>query len=157
MLAFLMGIGERAATVQEITRATGYSGVTIRDAARDLMLARFIRETNEHPLRYYARRAQWTTLLDPGISGKPPDMLHWDFWKDTFAFLTHVNELVRSCTAESASEYVLCGEFPGARCFPESPKRFHRQQSQCARSRGLSGRCLSYGISMRRTGSHGLC
>ncbi len=106
MLAFLMGIDERAATVQEITRATGYSGVTIRDAARDLMLARFIRETDEHPLRYYARHAQWTTLLEPGTSGKPPDMLHWDFWKNTFAFLTHVNELVRSCTAESASEYV---------------------------------------------------
>ena len=106
MLAFLMGIGERAATVQEITRATGYSGVTIRDAARDLMLAQFIGETEEHPLRYYARRAQWTTLPGPGLSGKPSDMIHWGFWKTAFAFLTHVNELVRSCAAESASEYV---------------------------------------------------
>ena len=106
VLTFLMGIGDRAATVQEIERATGYSGVTVRDATRDLILARFIRETHEHPVRYYARREQWTVFLDLGAQAKQSDVPAWRFWKTVFAFLAHVDELARSCTEEPGSEYV---------------------------------------------------
>lgn len=106
VLTFLMGIGSRAATVQEIECATGYSGVTVRDATRDLILARFIRKAHEHPVRYYAQRKQWTEFVDLGGQVKQSDMPAWRFWKSVFAFLAHVDELSRSCTEEPDSEYV---------------------------------------------------
>ncbi len=105
VLAFLIGISDRAATVQEIERATGYAGVTIRDATRDLVQARFIREMDERPMRYYARREQWAALLQLGSQGQT-DMPVWRSWKTVFAFLAHVDELARSCAVESASAYV---------------------------------------------------
>ena len=107
VLTFLLGIGERHATIQAIERATGYAGVTVRDAARDMALARLIRETEERPVSYYARRQPWTALLELGGDGAnraaiPP----WRFWTNVFAFLAHVDELARSETAASGSEYV---------------------------------------------------
>lgn len=107
VLAFLLGIGERHETIQTIERATGYAGVTVRDATRDMALARLIKETGNHPVSYYARHQPWTALLGLGGDGASHEAIpSWRFWTSVFAFLAHVDELARSETAASGSEYV---------------------------------------------------
>lgn len=109
VLAFLLGIDERQATIQAIERATGYAGVTVRDATRDMTLARLIQETNGHPVSYYARRKPWALLLEPGglhtsSEAKQPDLPCWRFWSALFAFLAHVDRL--ACSGATDSDYV---------------------------------------------------
>ncbi len=107
VLIFLLGIGERHATIQTIERATGYAGVTVRDATREMALARLIRETGERPVSYYARRQPWTALLELGGDGASREAIpSWRFWTSVFALLAHVDALARSETAASGSEYV---------------------------------------------------
>lgn len=100
VLAFLIGMDGNRTTVQEIERGTGYSGVTVRDAARDMALARFIGQTGTHPVRYYTRPRSWTELLAPGSKGEERDegtaLPRWRFWADVFAFLAHVDDLAQS-------------------------------------------------------------
>ena len=109
VLTFLLGLGERQATIQAIERATGYAGVTVRDATRDMTLARLIQETDGHPVSYYARGRSWALLLEPGGlrtsgEGEEPDLPSWRFWSTVFAFLAHVDRL--ACSAATDSDYV---------------------------------------------------
>lgn len=107
VLALLLGIGERHATIQAIERATGYAGVTVRDATRDMAMARLIKETGERPVSYYAPRRPWTALFDLGGDSTDGEAIPvWRFWTNVFAFLVHVDELARSETVASGSEYV---------------------------------------------------
>ena len=105
-LAYIMGTEERAATVQQIRNATGYTGVTVRSATRDLLLARMIRQTDEHPVRYYAQRDQQRGLLALSGAVGNSDIPVWRHWTTVFAFLAHVNDLERIARAESDNEFV---------------------------------------------------
>ena len=107
VLTFLLGIGERHATIQAIERATGYAGVTVRDATRDMAMARLIKETGERPVSYYALRRPSTALFDLGGDSKDGEAIPvWRFWTSVFAFLVHVDEMTRSETVASGSEYM---------------------------------------------------
>ncbi len=101
VLAFLLGIEERPATIQAIASTTGYSGVTVRDATRDMALARLIRSTDEHPVSYYARCKPWA-----GDGAHEAAAPAWRYWSSIFAFLAQVDDLARSRAAEEGSAYV---------------------------------------------------
>lgn len=110
VLAFLLGLDERQATIQAIERATGYAGVTVRDATRDMARACLIQETAGPPVSYNARHKPWALLLDPGgfpasSKAKPRDLPSWRFWSAVFAFLAHVDRLACSGATEN-SDYV---------------------------------------------------
>ena len=101
VLSFLLGIEERPATIQSIASATGYAGVTVRDATRDMALARLIRSTGEHPVSYYTRRKPWAS------GGEHESALPaWQYWTTIFAFLTQVDEFARSRAAVGGNAYV---------------------------------------------------
>lgn len=100
VLAFLLSTGGDRATIQDIERGTGYASVTVREATRDMALARFIRETRTHPVSYYARPRPWAELLqrdEPGNhQDREPELPRWQFWVSVFAFLVHVDDLAQS-------------------------------------------------------------
>ena len=109
VLAFLLSTGGDRATIQDIERGTGYASVTVRDATRDMALARFIRETSTYPVSYYARPKPWAKLLERDGPGNHQDresaLPRWRFWVPVFAFLAHVDELAQS-EATSAGPYL---------------------------------------------------
>ena len=101
-----MGIGKRSATIQEIRYATSYSDATVRDAVRGLALARFVVVVEGHPVRYFVRPDQWAAIIGAGSTDEKGDLPYWRDWKTTLAFLSHVDELARTCRSQSASEYL---------------------------------------------------
>ena len=74
-LAFLLGMGGSWVSVSVISEATGYSGTAIRAAARDMVLGRLIRETENRPARYFVPVKPWADLLEsrPYAPPPPPD------------------------------------------------------------------------------------
>ena len=109
VLAVLLGLDERRTPIQALPTATGYAGVTLREATHDLALARFIRVGAEPPLSYYAPRAPWTALLrrEGGANAAGGEALPaWRFWSQVFAFLAHVDDFARSKGGREGSVYV---------------------------------------------------
>ena len=129
VLAFLIGCSGRDATIRTITQATGYSEVAVRDAARHMARARFIRAASSHPVSYFVHVKPWAELLefrgseagtrqlelydldtiDPGHRRgrhQRPEAPAWRFWSDIFAFLAHVDNLERCRQLDSASPYM---------------------------------------------------
>ncbi|TVP79969.1 MAG: hypothetical protein EA352_00370 [Gemmatimonadales bacterium] len=103
LLAFLLGLKGGWASTSVIAYATGYSKVSIRNAASEMTLARLIRETEGRPSEYLAPPAPWAALLDLE-GGKPPRSLQtsvpeWRFWVEVFAFLANAMALSRLSTS----------------------------------------------------------
>ncbi|NIQ58245.1 MAG: hypothetical protein GWN71_34345, partial [Gammaproteobacteria bacterium] len=88
VLAYLLGTGDAWASVSDIARATGYSTVAVRTATAEMVLARFIREAGDRPVRYSAPSDSWADLLELG--GDPPVAPRWHAWSEIFAFLAGV-------------------------------------------------------------------
>ena len=104
VLAFLVSRQGQDASIQTLKQATGFGGVTIRDATRDMVRARFIYEKRKQPVSYYASHAQWSTVL--GLNTGVPA---WRYWASVFAFLAHIDAWSRSCNAKT-SEYMLSSQ-----------------------------------------------
>jgi hypothetical protein len=105
-LAFLLGIGGESATVQDIASAISYSTVTVRNALKDMVLARLIHETPDHPARYYVYLEPWAEVLDLGAprTTNPPT---WAYWYPVHAFLANAYVLFKQEKTETKSTYVL--------------------------------------------------
>lgn len=101
-LAYLIGMQQRAATVQEIAEAIHYTKVTVRNALQDMVLARFIQEVPGHPAKYTVDRRPWLALLN---ASKQTGSLVWKPWSGLFAFLAHTHLLYAQ--ADALSEYLL--------------------------------------------------
>ena len=103
MLAFLLSNLRGAPTISDVAATTAYSNQAIRQAANDLVLARFISESSERPTRLKAPLEAWYHLL---ASPHPGDEQHpnWCYWSDLFAFVAAVGEW--SEDADSMSPYV---------------------------------------------------
>lgn len=105
-LSFLLGIGGESATVQDIASAISYSTVAVRNALKDMVLARLIHETPDHPASYYVYLEPWAMVLDleePGRT-KPPA---WTYWYPVHAFLANAYVLFKQADEEAKSAYVL--------------------------------------------------
>lgn len=105
-LSFLLGIGGESATVQDIARAISYSTVAVRNALKDMVLARLIHETTDHPARYYVYLEPWAELLELESPRhmKPPA---WAYWYPVHAFLANAYVLFKQGKTETKSAYVL--------------------------------------------------
>lgn len=103
VLALLLGMNEREATVQTVAEATNYSTATVWETVRSMALAQFIHATDTRPVGYYVQLQPWSTLLHLGN-----DIPAWRYWHSMFAFLAHVDAWSRS--TESGSEYVLSSQ-----------------------------------------------
>jgi hypothetical protein len=101
-LSFLLGVGGDSATVQDIASAIGYSTVAVRNALKDMVLARLIHETPGQPARYYVDVGVWVELLDLGTA-RPA----WTYWYSVHAFLANAYVLFKGAKAETKSPYVL--------------------------------------------------
>lgn len=105
VLAFLIGLQGRMATVQEIAEAAGYSKVAVRNVTSDMALARFVQETDGYPARYHVHIESWTALLglrDKGSvhEGEP---VVWRQWASLFTYLAQIHLLL----SVPQSAYVL--------------------------------------------------
>lgn len=109
VLAYLLGIDERAASVQETADATAYSRATVGGVLSDMARAGFIRETGHRSARYVAAVRPWAPLLefesrDAGANGlvRAPA---WRYWSDLFAFLAQTARWAED--ADGTSDYLL--------------------------------------------------
>ncbi len=110
VLAYLLGIRERAASVQETADATAYSRATVGGVLGDMARAGFIRETGDRSARYFAPVRPWAQLL--GFDGRPDGADGatedrspvWRYWSGVFAFLAQTDRWARS--AEDQSDYL---------------------------------------------------
>ncbi|MFQ5745277.1 MAG: hypothetical protein ACE5HV_17115, partial [Acidobacteriota bacterium] len=97
LLAVLLGLCGEQATVRTLLQATRYTEPPFRDAARDMVLAKLIRQTSERPVRYFANPEPWMGVFQIyGISNRSPAFHDegeatqapaWRFWGDVFALL----------------------------------------------------------------------
>jgi hypothetical protein len=97
VIAYLLGTHDAWASVKDIAREIGYSTVAVRTATSEMVLARFIRETGDRPVRYSAPSGSWAGLL--GLSGEPPLAPRWQAWSEIFAFLAGAGEWAATVTA----------------------------------------------------------
>jgi hypothetical protein len=105
-LAYLLGTHGAWASVRDIARATAYSTVAIRTATSEMVLAGFIRESGDRPLRYAARSESWAGLL--ALAGEPAVAPRWHAWSEIFAFLVGVGDWGNAVTAlDSPGPHVL--------------------------------------------------
>ena len=104
MLAFLLSNVRGAPTISEVAASTAYSKQAIRQAANDLVLARFISESSDGPARLKVPLEAWYHLLASPHQDdwQPP---RWCYWSDLFATLAAISEW--SGKTASASSYVL--------------------------------------------------
>lgn len=95
VLAYLLGLRERAATTQETADATGYARVTVRGALIDLERAGFIRSSGRGVARYRAPEAPWAQVLQFGSEDTADDREYnapaWRYWSWLFPFLAYVD------------------------------------------------------------------
>lgn len=112
LLAVLLGLRGRPATVKALAEATGYSTVAVRMAAEEMVLARFIEATGDYPMAYQAPGTpRWAPLLlsaTRATSGPAPrpDFPAWGYWPPLLAFLLGVAAWGRQVDEEGWSAYV---------------------------------------------------
>lgn len=106
LLAVLLGLDGRPATVKALAEATGYSTVAVRAALEEMALARFVAATGDYPAAYVVRGAnQWSTLLFlEARSSSAPSAPAWGFWAPAYGFLLDV--IVWGRRARDWSAYV---------------------------------------------------
>lgn len=89
VLAYLLGLEKRAATVRDATWATAYSRATVGGALDDLSRAGFVEETGGRPARYFPDAPSWEGLLLGG-EGRDETLPSWRHWGEVYAFLVQV-------------------------------------------------------------------
>jgi hypothetical protein len=104
VLTYLIGQQGSQATVLVISNAIGYTKTAVRNALTDMVLARLIRETDEHPARFRTSHRAWVDLLDLETSGGR-DGPQWATWSALFGFLVSAIEISNG-VAEGGNEHV---------------------------------------------------
>lgn len=113
LLAVLLGFRGRRVPVRTLVQATGYTEPPLRDAARDMVRAGFIRRTGERPVRHYVDPSPWVPVLFPphapletGASGEHGELPGWHFWPDLFSLLCATVSETRRLKDQAATDYV---------------------------------------------------
>lgn len=92
VMAYLLGIREKAVSRSDVAASIGYSRATVRAALSDLSRAEFIHEEPGRPTRYYVSRDAWSRVLDAGPRVRPPQHNTWRHWSDLFAFFAQTTK-----------------------------------------------------------------
>lgn len=137
LLAYLLGASsapaamETWASASTIAAAIGYSRSSVDRVANDMVLARFIEASADHPALYSIEPESWARVLrlrDPFMAwdsaGSEDDSLHvprWRFWAQVFAFLVTVTEWTREGAQRRVAPVVLASR---ARDLVETNWRF---------------------------------
>lgn len=114
ILSILLGFHGVRADVKVLAAASGYTERMVRTATREMVLARFIYETDGHPSTFYARHEPWAHVLefvrldgpDPGGPSIPP----WRFWSAALGFLCSVALWGQRAHEDSWSDYVAASK-----------------------------------------------
>jgi hypothetical protein len=108
LLAVLLGLRGRSATVKALAETTGYSTVTVRAAAEEMALARFAEDAGEYPTSYRISGAdRWTVLFTSDRTRQAPhDIPEWGYWSTVYAVLLSVAAWGRRVQEEEWSRYV---------------------------------------------------
>jgi hypothetical protein len=101
VLAYLLGLDERAATVRDATWATAYSRATVGGALDDLSRAGFVEETGGRPVRYFVEGPSWEPLLLGEPTNAGGALPSWRHWAEVYAFLARVVQWTRADDAQS--------------------------------------------------------
>ena len=114
-LVFLLGLRGAGATAGSISFATGYSTVSVRQAAEEMALSRLIRVTEGRPSEYLAPPQPWADLLEIGgetsASENRASLPGWFYWSEVFAFLLGVVDWSeRAASGSSGSPHVLASQ-----------------------------------------------
>ncbi len=96
-LAYLIGRRDAWADVKEISEALLYAKYSVRGACEALADARLIESRSDRPVRYYANRKRWITLLD--LRSAP----RWHPWVTVFAFVLRLQRWLRESGVDTAS------------------------------------------------------
>jgi hypothetical protein len=96
-LAYLIGRRGAWADVKEISEALLYAKYSVRMACEALLDARLIERRADRPVRYYADRKRWLTLLE--LRDAPP----WHPWASVFAFVLRLQQWLREPGVGTAS------------------------------------------------------
>lgn len=109
VLSFLIGLQGSMATVSAISRAIGYTETAVRDALKDMVLARLVRETSGRPARYRALHRPWVDLLELDVPGENEDGCGpaWGMWPPLFSLLHALHGLGAMVVSGEESEYVV--------------------------------------------------
>ena len=117
LLALLLTRQGRAASVKNITIATGYSGPAIRSATDDMVVTGLVRESPDRPVEYYLDVGAWqemflthtpssVSLENPGISQAPD----WCYWMQLYSFLSSIEEWASAPETQGLSPYLLSSQ-----------------------------------------------
>jgi hypothetical protein len=101
VLAYLLGMGGAACTVQEVARATRYYPRAVRRALEELAVARVVLAAATAPISYHADASAWAAVL--GLRDGPPP---WRPWADAFLLITHLLEWLEDFQVAGASAYL---------------------------------------------------
>lgn len=134
-LAYLLGVSSWR-SVQEVTRATGYTVAAVRRGLDEMALARFIE--SEEPVEWRARRSrhlradpsQWQALLQ--YDGAFPA---WGYWRERFDFVVHISQWMNEENATQQWNEMELGDW-GKRWMTQHPLAFRFGDDDRAAFRG---------------------
>lgn len=104
LLAYLIGLRGGRATIRASAAALAYTDVSLRTAAQEMTLARFVEEHGERPVSYSVDAAAWSRLLTGSATQEPA--LPWRNWAGLYAFLAAVMNWAKEGQAAEWSPYV---------------------------------------------------
>lgn len=112
VLSFLIGLRGRMATVSVISRAVGYTETAVREALKDMSVARLVQETTNRPAYYKALHRPWIDLLELAAPWAEEDESgpSWGMWVALFGLLITARDLADRTVAGGESEYVTSSE-----------------------------------------------
>lgn len=133
--AYLLGTSGWS-SVQEVTKATGYTVAAVRRGLDELAQARFIE--SEEPQDWQSRRGRhfhaepkdWRHLLDTGTT--PPS---WGYFRGRYNFVVHVSQWLYEGNAEQRWDDVQLGDW-GRRWMEQHPLAFRFGTEDRAAYRG---------------------
>ena len=134
-LTYLLGTREWC-SVQEVTRATGYTVAGVRRGLDELAQARFI--ASEEPVEWQTRRArhfradpsQWQMLLNFG-NATPG----WGYFRERFDFVVHISQWMDDGNGRQQWNGVQLGDW-GKRWMTQHPLAFRFDAEDRAAYRG---------------------
>jgi hypothetical protein len=107
LLAVLLGMEGRAATIRSLVQVTTYSAPAVRTAADEMLLARVVKASGEYPADYAIERpAAWTRLLLGENADAPSRLPTWGHWLHVYGFLLAVTDWSDRAAAQGWDAYL---------------------------------------------------
>lgn len=106
VLTFLIGLAGAMAPVSVISRAVGYTETAVREALKDMSLARLVEETTNRPALYRTRHRAWIELLELDAPGQNESQPSWGMWAPLYGLLIAARDLAESTLSGQMGEHI---------------------------------------------------